>query len=27
MVLWTTPFTIGITMMIITPGTPPPSSG
>ena len=27
MVLWTTSFTIGITMMIKTPGTPPPSSG
>jgi hypothetical protein len=27
MVEWTTPFTIGITMMIPTPNIPPPSSG
>jgi len=27
MVAWTTPFTIGITMMIPTPNIQPPSSG
>ena len=27
MVPWTTPFTIGITLMVKTPGKPPPPSG